>query len=162
MSTVHVKIADLAVLKDKGVLVTFGLGSCVGIALYDQKAKIGGLAHVLLNDSKKFVRPGVENVNLAKFANTAIPHMLDMMIKMGAKKSAVTAKIAGGASLFNFKTEAGGVGEKNIEAVRAALKALGLRTLFEDVGGSHGRTMRLFVETGEVTISSAGKGVIKS
>lgn len=162
MGTVHVKIADLAVRKDGGVLVTFGLGSCVGIALYDQRAKIGGLAHILLNDSTKFVRPKVTDVNPAKFADTAIPHMLDMMIKMGASKTLITAKVAGGASLFNFKSEAGNVGDKNIEAVRATLKKLGLKVVFEDVGGNYGRTMRLFIASGEVTISASGKGVLKS
>ncbi len=162
MDTVHVKIADLAARKDQGVLVTFGLGSCVGIALYDQKAKIGGLAHILLNDSTKFVRPSVTNVNPAKFADTAIPHLLEMMVKMGAQKSSIVAKIAGGASLFNFKSESGNVGDKNIEAVRIKLKELGVSIVFEDVGGKHGRTMRLFVDTGEVTISTAGKGALKS
>jgi chemotaxis protein CheD len=162
MDTVHVKIADLAVQKGQGVLVTFGLGSCVGIALYDQKVKIGGLAHILLHDSTKFIRPNVTDVNPAKFADTAIPHMLDMMVKMGAQKSSIIAKIAGGASLFNFKSESGNVGDKNIESVRSKLKELGLRIVFEDVGGKHGRTMRLFVDTGEVTISTAGKGALKS
>ncbi len=162
MDTVHVKIADLAVRKDSGVLVTFGLGSCVGIALYDQRAKIGGLAHILLNDSVKFTRPKAASVNPAKFADTAIPHMLDMMVKMGARKTAITAKIAGGASLFNFKSKAGNVGDKNIKAVRETLKNLGLKTVFEDVGGNYGRTMRLFIASGEVTISTSGRGVLKS
>ena len=162
MDTVHVKIADLAVRKDSGVLVTFGLGSCVGIALYDQRAKIGGLAHILLNDSVKFTGPKTTSVNPAKFADTAIPHMLDMMIKMGARKTAITAKIAGGASLFNFKSETGNVGDKNIKAVRDTLKNLGLKTVFEDVGGNYGRTMRLFIASGEVTISTSGRGVLKS
>jgi chemotaxis protein CheD len=162
MDTVHVKIADLAVQKDKGILVTFGLGSCVGIALYDSKLKIGGLAHILLNDSSKFIRPNANTVNPAKFADTAIPFMLDQMLKMGVQKPNLVAKIAGGASLFNFKSDSGSVGDKNIEAVRAALKQLGLKIVFEDVGGCHGRTMRLFVDSGEVTITTAGKGDKKS
>ncbi len=161
METVHVKIADLAVKKDAGVLVTFGLGSCVGIALYDPKAKVGGLAHILLNDSTKFIRPSVNSFNPAKFADTAIPFMIDEMVSLGAKKQNMVAKIAGGASLFNFKTESGNVGEKNIEAVKSVLKEKGIRIGFEQVGGCCGRTMRFFVENGEVTISTAGKGAMK-
>lgn len=161
METVHVKIADLAVKKEDGILVTFGLGSCVGIALYDQKNRVGGLAHILLNESSKFIRPGKTDVNPAKFADTAVPHLLEKMVELGARKTNLVAKIAGGASLFNFKAETGNVGDKNIEAVRSVLKELQIRTVFEDVGGNHGRTMRLFIDTGEVTITTAGKGVAK-
>jgi chemotaxis protein CheD len=162
MEIFHVKIADLAVKKSGGVLVTYGLGSCVGIALYDPRARVGGLAHILLNDSSKFLRPNIINVNPAKFADTAVPHMIGQMIALGAKKNSLEAKIAGGASLFNFKSESGNVGDKNIEAVRLALNNEGIKICFEDVGGSWGRTMRLFVDSGEVTITTAGKGVIKS
>ncbi len=162
METVHVKIADLAVKKDKGVLVTFGLGSCIGIALYDKKSKVGGLAHILLNDSEKFKRPSVTSINPAKFADTAIPCLIKDMVAIGARKENLEAGIAGGASLFNFKSETGSVGEKNIEAVRTGLKKAGIRLTSEDVGGSCGRTMRLFVETGEITITTAGKGAMKS
>lgn len=162
METVHVKIADLAVKKNSGILVTFGLGSCIGIALYDKSCKVGGLAHILLNDSNKFIRPGVSNVNPAKFADTAIPKMIGEMVAIGAKKNSLEAKIAGGASLFNFQSDSGSVGEKNIEAVRSALKREGIRISYEEVGGSCGRTMRLFIETGEVTITTVGKGAMKS
>lgn len=162
METVHVKIADLAVIKDSGMLVTFGLGSCIGIALYDQRSKVGGLAHILLNDSEKFKRPSVTTVNQAKFANTAIPCLIEKMTALGGKKENMVAKIAGGASLFNFKSESGSVGDKNIEAVREGLNKAGIRITSEDVGGSCGRTMRLFVDSGEVTITTAGKGAMKS
>lgn len=162
MDTVHVKIADLAVKKDNGVLVTFGLGSCIGIALYDKRLKVGGLAHILLNNSENFKRPNVTNINPAKFADTAIPVLIKEMLTVGAKKDNLEASIAGGASLFNFKSDSGSVGDKNIEAVKAGLKKAGIRIISEDVGGSCGRTMRLFVETGEVTITTAGKGAMKS
>ncbi len=161
METVHVKIADLAVKKDDGVLVTFGLGSCVGIAIYDQKSSVGGLAHILLNDSTKFVRPNVTSANPAKFADTAIPHLVEKMEAMGARKQNMIARLAGGASLFNFKTPSGSVGDKNIETVRFTLKKEGIRIASEEVGGSCGRTMRLFVNSGEVTITTAGKGAMK-
>lgn len=162
METVHVKIADLAVLKKEGVLVTFGLGSCVGIALYDKHSRVGGLAHILLNDSTKFTRPSVNSVNPAKFADTAIPFLIKEMISAGAGKKNLVARIAGGASLFNFQNDSGNVGQKNIEAVKSALKKEGIRITDENVGGSCGRTMRLFVDSGEVTITTVGKGAMRS
>ncbi|MGM0653039.1 MAG: chemotaxis protein CheD [Bacillota bacterium] len=162
METVHVKIADLAVKKHDGILATYGLGSCVGIALYDPKSNVGGLAHVLLNDSSNFIKPNVTNVNLAKFADTAIPHLVEQMMALGAKKQNLTATIAGGASLFNFKTDTGNVGEKNVKAVKLALQKEKIKIISEEVGGSCGRTMRLFVNNGEISITTAGKGAMKS
>ncbi len=161
METVHVKIADLAVKKNSGVLVTFGLGSCVGITLYDPGTKVGGLAHVLLNDSVKFSKPGDNSINPAKFADTAVPELIAKMSAQGARKSSLIAKIAGGASLFNFTTDSGSVGEKNIEAVRDALKKEKIKISLEEVGGSCGRTLRLMVDTGEVSITTVGKGALK-
>lgn len=162
MDTVHVKIADLAVKKDDGVLVTFGLGSCVGVALYDKRQRVGGLAHILLNDSSKFVRPGTNSFNPAKFADTAVPLLVEKMLEAGAGRRSLVATLVGGASLFNFNSESGGVGEKNIEATRAKLLELRIPVEHEAVGGACGRTMRLFVSSGEIQISTVGKGVVKS
>ncbi len=162
METVHVKIADMAVAKNEGVLVTFGLGSCIGIALYDQNSKVGGLAHILLNDSSKFSRPSANTVNPAKFADTAVPHLIEKMLAAGARKNNIIAQLAGGASLFNFQNDSGNVGQKNIEAVRSILKEEKVKIESEDVGGNCGRTMRLFVDTGKVTITTVGKGAMKS
>ena len=105
METIQVKIADYAIIKEQGILVTYGLGSCVGIALYDPGRKVAGLAHILLNDSAKFRRPGVNSFNPAKFADTAIPLLLQDGCP-GASKAGITAKIAGGASLFSRQAQA--------------------------------------------------------
>ncbi len=161
METVHVKIADLAVKKNNGVLVTFGLGSCVGIAVYDPQAKVGGLAHILLDESAKFIRPNITSVNPAKFADTAVPDLIEKMLALGARKQNMVAKLAGGASLFNFKSDTGSVGDKNIIAVRSVLKKEGIKIVSEEVGGCCGRTMRLLVDSGEVAITTAGKGAMK-
>lgn len=161
MITVQVKIADLAVLRDQGILATYGLGSCIGIALYDPKRKVAGMAHILLNDSTKFIRPGVNSFNPAKFADTALPLLLQSMVEQGASKKAIIAKIAGGASLFNFKGAGGGVGEKNIEAVRSKLEGLSIPLHGAEVGGNCGRTMKLMVDTGALVITTAGKGEIR-
>ncbi len=157
METVKVKIADLAVLRDRGILITVGLGSCVGIAIYDSSNRVGGLAHILLADSEQFKNKG-NNFNQAKFANTAIPVMVKEIEKLGGKPGKSYAKIAGGSQLFDFQKAGISVGEKNIEAVRNTLKQLGIPVKGEDVGGNHGRTMRFFVDSGRVAISTVGKG----
>ena len=158
MEQKSVKIADLAVLKKDGVLVTVGLGSCVGIALYDDREKVAGLAHILLSDSSYFKNKA--DGNEAKFADTAIPVLINNMTKMGCNKNRLKAKIAGGSSLFAFnkKNNEKGVGEKNIEATRITLKKLNIPLISEDVGGNYGRTMRLFADSGKVVISTVGKG----
>ncbi len=159
MDTVKVKIADLAVLRENGVIITVGLGSCVGIGLYDDSSRVGGLAHILLPESRHFQNRGGA-LNTAKFADTAIPVLIGEMEKIGGKRSRLQAKIAGGSQLFTFNKTSISVGEKNIEAVRRALQQLNIPIVGEDLGGSHGRTMRLFVNSGRVTISTVGKGVI--
>ncbi len=157
MKTIHVKIADLAVIKDRGMLITVGLGSCVGVAIYDYREKVGGLAHVFLADSSVFKNKG-NHFNHAKFADTAVPALVHELEKAGGNRRRTYAKIAGGSQLYNFQKIGFNVGENNIEAVRHALRQLGIPIKGEDVGGSHGRTMRFFVDSGKVSISTVGKG----
>lgn len=155
---IKVKIADLAVLRHQGILITVGLGSCVGIALYDDESKVGGLAHILLYSSRQFENRS-NSFNPAKFADTAIPLLVEKMEKSGGKRRRFKAKIAGGSQLFNFNHSAGpSIGEKNIEAVREILQKLGIPLLGEDVGGNFGRTMRFFVDSGKVIITTVGRG----
>ena len=118
--TVKVKISDMAILREEGILVTVGLGSCVGIALYDPKNKVGGLAHILLPDSSLF-RNRINSLNSAKFADTAIPLLVHEMVKAGAKRRFLKAKIAGGGHLFLFQKSGCSVGEKNVKAVKFLL-----------------------------------------
>lgn len=150
----RVKIADIGIRRENGQLVTVGLGSCVGISFYDSNLRLAGLAHILLADSSQFKD---RQKNLMKYADTAIPLMLEKMQKQGTLKKRITAKISGGSQLFNF-TLAGGsglsVGEKNIAAVRKTLKSMGIPIRAEDVGGNFGRTMRVYVDTGVVEITS--------
>jgi chemotaxis protein CheD len=158
MQTLKVKIADLAVLRERGILLTVGLGSCVGIALHDAENKVGGLAHILLSCSCQFENRA-NSFNPAKFADTAIPLLVEEMEKQGGKRSRMRAKIAGGSQLFSYRQSNGvSIGERNIEAVRQTLKKLEIPIRGEDVGGNYGRTMRFFVETGKVVISTVGKG----
>lgn len=149
---IRVKIADLAVLKGDGLLITVGLGSCIGVAVYDNAAKVAGLAHILLADSTNFKASD----NPAKFADTAIPMLIAEMARLGARNGRLTAKMAGGSQLFSFENSVIPVGEKNIQMTRQTLSRLKIPLLGEDVGGNCGRTMRVYVSEGRVTVAMVG------
>lgn len=156
MEILKVKISDLAVVREQGILISVGLGSCVGIALYDSENKVGGLAHILLPDSNQFLNR-LNSFNPAKFADTAVPLLIKEMSMIGGASSRLKAKIAGGGCIFAFKKGGISVGEKNVEAVRKILTQLRIPIRGEDVGGTHGRTMRFFVDSGKVIVSTVGK-----
>lgn len=153
---VKVGMADLNIVKTPGSITTLGLGSCVGVTLYDSRTKIAGLAHVMLPSSKEIKN----NSNKAKFADTAIEILLDKMIKAGARKQSIVAKMAGGAQMFNFssKNDVLKIGERNAIASKAKLKELGIRIIAEDTGGNYGRTIELNAENGELFIKTIGHG----
>ncbi|MDF2928636.1 chemotaxis protein CheD [Anaerospora sp.] len=153
---IKVGMADYKVGRYPASLISYGLGSCVGIALYDPVTKIGGLAHIMLPDSKQ----ARSTENPAKFADTALPKMLDDLQKLGAVKIRLTAKIAGGAQMFSFTntTDIMRVGERNAEAVRIILKKLDLRLLADDTGGNYGRTVELKLDTGVFRVKTIDKG----
>ena len=154
---IKVGMADLKTGRNSDVITTLGLGSCIGIALYDPTTKIGGLAHVMLPDSTAIKN----NSNIAKFADTGIAELLSQMIKMGAKRTCIVAKIAGGAKMFEMSglSAIGNVGERNAEASRETLKNLGIRLIAEDTGLNYGRTVELYCDTGKFLIKSVGKAV---
>ena len=153
---IKVGMADYKVGRNPDSLISYGLGSCVGIALYDPLSKIGGLAHIMLPDSTQ----ARSAENPAKFADTALPLMLDEIIRMGALKSRITAKIAGGAQMFTFAnaTDVMRVGERNVEAVKQVLRRLDIRNIAEDTGGNYGRTVELKLDTGGYRIKTIDKG----
>jgi chemotaxis protein CheD len=153
---IKVGMADLKAGKSPDSIISYGLGSCVGIALYDAQTKIGGLAHIMLPDSTQ----ARATDNQAKFADTALPVLLDQIISMGAVKSRITAKIAGGSQMFSFvqATDIMRIGDRNSEAVRGVLKNLSIRLLAEDVGGNYGRTVELMLDTGIFVIKTVDKG----
>lgn len=152
---IKVGMADYNVCKAPDAITTLGLGSCVGIALYDSTRKIAGLAHIMLPDST-LVR---NNSNIAKFADTGITACIDMMVKNGASRTGLTAKIAGGAQMFAFgsNNDMLRIGERNVEATKKKLKELGIRILAEDTGKNYGRTIEFYPETGELLIKAVGK-----
>ena len=148
-------MADLNICSSPDAITTLGLGSCVGIVLYDPVLKIAGLAHIMLPDSTK-IR---SNENVAKFADTGIESLLDQLIQNGANKMRIIAKIAGGAQMFAFSAENAMlcIGKKNVEATKKKLGELGIRIIAEDTGDSYGRTIEFYPETGELLIKSVGK-----
>ncbi|MDD6038395.1 MAG: chemotaxis protein CheD [bacterium] len=158
MSTViKVGMADLKTAKSPDSLTTLGLGSCIGIALWDPVTKIGGLAHIMLPDSTKIKN----NTNIAKFADTGIEELVRQMIAEGASKARLVAKIAGGAKMFEVSgtTSVGNIGEKNAVASKDKLKQLGIRLLAEDTGLNYGRTVELNCENGDYLIKAVGKPI---
>ena len=154
---IKVGMADLNICHSLDAITTLGLGSCVGIALYDKTTQIAGLAHIMLPDSTK-VR---QNQNRAKFADTGIDMLIQLLVKEGARKQALTAKIAGGAQMFAFSSNNDmlRVGQRNVEAVKAKLGSLGIRILAEDTGLNFGRTVEFYPETGDFVIKAVGKEV---
>ncbi|AQR97038.1 chemotaxis protein CheD [Clostridium saccharoperbutylacetonicum] len=156
---IKVGIADLNLVLDPGTIMTIGLGSCIGIALYDKTLKVAGLAHIMLPDSTQFKN----NTNPMKFADTAIPILIEKMEKEGCKKRNLIAKIAGGASMFNFtdKSIISDIGKRNSEAVKKALKDEAVPVISEEIGGNKGRTMILHASDGKVVLKVVGQGVME-
>lgn len=156
--TIPVGLGELKLGSQNGqVLVCYGLGSCIGLALYDKAAQVGAMVHVVLPDSRlgrgHETQPG-------KFADTAVPAAVTALVKLGAVRSRMVARAAGGAHMLNL-TGAGttlDIGLRNAEAVRAALKSLGIPLVAEDAGGTYGRTIQLFVGTGQLLVSTVGRG----
>ena len=153
---IKVGMADLSTAREPDILTTLGLGSCVGIALYDSVTKITGLAHIMLPDSKEIRN----NSNIAKFADTGIVETVRRMEEAGAKRSRITAKIAGGACMFAFamkENDALNVGDKNVKAVKKVLGELKIPILADDTGLNYGRTVIIDYNTGMLTIKAVGK-----
>ena len=156
-SDVRVKVADYAVRRGEQVLATIGLGSCVAIALYDRDTKTGGLAHILL-PSQAMSR---ETTNPAKFPETIVPLMLDEMRALaGGKTGRVSAKIAGGASMFGQLAAGSGVnvGERNIAATREVLAAHNIPLVGEGTGLDYGRSVYFHLADGRVEVRSLKVG----
>lgn len=152
---IKVGMADLNVCAAPDAITTLGLGSCIGIAIRDPITKIGGLAHIMLPDSKQIKN----NSNLYKFADTGIDELIRLLLLKGASKQRLVAKIAGGAQMFAFqnKSDLVRVGERNAEACVEILKRLNIPLLAQDTGLNYGRTVVFYPETGDYKIKAVGK-----
>jgi chemotaxis protein CheD len=149
-----VGVADMVASNDSTAeLVTYSLGSCLGITLYDPGMKVGGLLHLMLPDSK---------IDAAKaagvpfmFVDTGVPRLFQAVYSLGADRHRLTVKVAGGANLLDeqgvFK-----IGERNCKALNELLALRGYAIQARDVGGLSSRTLRLDLSTGNVTIKTPG------
>lgn len=153
---IKVGMADLNVTVYPNTLTTLGLGSCVGVAVFDKTTQIIGLAHVMLPSSQQ----SRNNENIAKFADTAIVKLLDDMLKKGANKRHMIAKLAGGAQMFSLSqtSDLMRIGLRNVIACKAKLSELGIPIVGEDTGGNFGRTIELYSEDGSLKIKTIGHG----
>jgi len=149
---VMVRMGELATSADESdVLVSLALGSCIGLAMVDRRRRLAGLAHVMLPEATRATPsdPG-------RFADTAVPALLERMLALGALRPRLEVSLVGGAQMFAFATDASAVGRRNEAAVRAALEAVRLPVHAAETGGSTGRTIRVDVASGDVYVKEAG------
>jgi len=147
---VIIGIGEWAVEKNPAILVTLGLGSCVGVCIRDPVSRIGGMVHVMLPDSggKITNTPG-------KFADTGVDLVIEELLKMGGQRSRLEAKIAGGASMFQSAMD---IGNRNIEAVLKSLERNSIKLLAKDVGGNKARSIEYDIESGKLMIRKVKTG----
>jgi chemotaxis protein CheD len=155
---IKVGMADLNVANQTGVLKTTGLGSCVGVTLFDTRAKVAGMAHIMLPTSD-IAREGT--LNIAKYADTAIPELIERMEKLGASVKRMEAKLAGGAQMFAFagNNDTMRIGPRNVESCKKMLKKYSISIKAEDTGLNYGRTIEFNCETGTLMIRSVHQGI---
>lgn len=155
-SVINIGISDLNVASPPGVLATYALGSCVGICLHDKTHNVGGLAHIMLPDSRESSNAAE---NLRRYADTGIAELIETMKRRGASVSCMTAKIAGGAQMFQTQLKTFNIGEKNVAAVKKMLSGYGIRIIAEDTGANYGRTVFFDVATGIMQVKSVTQGI---
>lgn len=151
---IKVGMAAMAVCSGDDAVTTLGLGSCIGIAVRDPVSGIGGLVHIMLPDSTEIRN----NSNRLKFADTGIEDMVAEIVKAGAVRSRLVAKIAGGAQMFAFGSNSDivRIGERNAIASRKKLSELNIPLLAEDTGATYGRTVVFYPQSGDFLIRSVG------
>jgi len=153
---VNVGISDMKIVNTPEGLISYALGSCVGICIIDKATQVAGMAHIMLpynNNNDK--------ASLFKYADTGIEEMIRQMENLGCLRSRMIAKIAGGAKMFDIKgnTSIGSIGERNIAATKETLHKLRVKLFAEDVGENYGRTIIFDSNTGNLTIKSFGKNL---
>jgi len=155
-NVIRVGIADMNIVREPQLIRTSGLGSCVGVVIYDPMKKIAGMIHVMLPDS---TLGKSAKVNIAKFADTGIPALVEQLEGEGARRFSLRAKIAGGAQMFQFGSEdTVRIGPRNVEAVKKQLRNFSIPIIAEDVGGSKGRTIEFDPVTTKLTIRTVNEG----
>jgi chemotaxis protein CheD len=153
---IEVNIAEMRVARSPDVLVTHGLGSCLGIAIYDPVKKIGGIAHAMLPD----INLAKVKSNPCRFVNSTIRKMVEELEKMGGSRKCFMAKLFGGAHMFTFITVDNllNVGQKNIDTALEVLGELGIKVTGQETGGTFGRTVGFNLEDGKVHVNTISQG----
>lgn len=152
LDTIMVGIGDYAIARSPAKIKTSGLGSCLGITLYDRQKKIGGLLHTMLPN----IKDSRIKDNPAKFTDAGIEYLLDEIIKRGGSRGKLEAKIVGGAGMFeNSRLN---IGERNIKSARETMEKLGLSVIAEDTGKNYGRTVIFDTFNGDLLIKTILKG----
>jgi chemotaxis protein CheD len=153
----QVGMAELKVAHAPGRIVTLGLGSCVAVCVYDAVAKIAGIVHVMLPTC-----PDKGEFNPAKFGDTAVPFLIEKMIKAGAFQARLWLKIVGGAQMFSFgsKEPAINIGMRNIQSVTEACARIGIAIRAQNIGGNMGRSVYMDVETGDIEVKTINRGIV--
>ncbi len=143
-------IAEYAVVSDETILITSGLGSCLGIVLHDPRALISGMIHVMLPSISQ-----ARDSTPAKFVDTGIPLLIDEVVDAGAQATRLQAWIAGGSEMLQFTASEGSIGSRNIEMAEQLIDEHRLELVGSDVGGNHGRSIAFDPSTAELTIRTA-------
>lgn len=148
---INVGISDMKIVNAPNELISYALGSCVGICVIDRVLHIAGMAHIMLPYNKNG-----DKTNAFKYADTGISEMIEKMEIMGCSRLRMVAKIAGGAKMFEMKGNSiiGNIGERNIEATKETLQKLRIKLLAEDTGKNFGRTITFDSNTGNLTIKT--------
>jgi chemotaxis protein CheD len=149
-----VRMGEYALATAAGdVLASIGLGSCIGLAVIDRSKRVAGLAHIMLPDSRE---SSAGTAAAAKFADRAVPLLVEKLVGRGALKTRLEAVLVGGAQMFSFGGGNLEIGRRNEEATRAALEKAGIPVRAAATGGAKGRTIRLYLDTVTVTFKEAG------
>lgn len=153
---IEVGLADMKIAQASARLVTRGLGSCLGITIYDPLKKIGAMTHAMLPDIDK----ARIKSNPARFVNSVIRKAVEELEKLGSSRVHLVAKLFGGAHMFTFIASDSilNVGQRNIEVAQAVLKELGIRAAAQEIGGTFGRTIELNLENGKVLVKTTSLG----
>ena len=149
-----VGIGDMKLGRQEGTIITYALGSCIGIALYDPMIKLGALVHIMLPERVN------SDANIFKYADSGVRETLRKLYAYGAVKHRMTAKIAGGAKMFDMKGKSsamGNIGERNAQMVKRVLMQEGIRIVREDTGANYARTMSIDLSNGMVLVKTFGR-----
>jgi len=154
-------MGDIVVAKHPVVLTSLGLGSCIGLVIYDDIAKVAGMSHIMLPNNHE----GKDVKKLGKYADTAVPKLIEDLIALGALKSRLKAKMAGGAQMFSIpgKNSASflAIGERNIETTKKMLEKYGIPLVASDVGGNKGRSVEFYTDNWIMIVKVIGSEIKK-